>query len=281
MNVRRLIKAGTLVLMVISASTLRASEIKEIDWKYDVTYSKKKVGHSRIVLRSSIHGEQLFGMSNLVIPSFFEDSHIYSFSFESYNVDGHLMRSEYAYLYNEYLFRIFLEVSEGEQLRKNNFIYKLDSANLLLVQEKWAHNFEKLLSKKSVFESFLKNIKNLIPVDSSMEKLRRNLFDMTLFSLSLRLPEESFKKQKKPIRIFDPASEESNPFYNISIKSEIISTKNSKELNNIKKNVQKFSVVMSSERLIEYWYDLNTKPASLLKIVDSSSGETIEIEIVK
>jgi hypothetical protein len=97
MNVRRLIKVSTLVLIMIPASTLRASEIKEIDRKYDVTYSKKKVGHSRIVLRLSIHGEQLLGISNLIIPSFFEDFHIYSFSFENYNVDRHLMRSEYAY----------------------------------------------------------------------------------------------------------------------------------------------------------------------------------------
>jgi len=105
-------------------------------------------------------------------------------------------------------------------------------------------------------------------------------FDMTPLALSIRLPEELFKEHKNPIRIFDPESEGINPFYEISIHSKRLGAGNGL-LKSIRKNVQKASIIINGEKLMEYWYDLNFRPINLLKIVDESSGEYVEIVLIK
>jgi hypothetical protein len=281
MNVGRLIKATALAFIVISAPTLRATEAKkkELDWKYDINYGGEKVGYNRIVLRTSLKGERLSEISSVLIPSFFGDTHIHSFKFENYNANRHFMQGEYVYLYDGYLLRTYLEPMEGG-LKQGDFIYELDSTVLLQIQSGWAQEFENIVSNNLLVESFLKNIPSLKLLDSSVVDISQKNFDMTLLALSIRLPEKSLKKDNNIIRIFDPESEDSNHFYDISIQSKRVNLGDD-QLKSINQGVQKVSVIIKGERLIEYWYDLNTRPVSLLKIVDQSSDEHIEIVRVK
>jgi hypothetical protein len=189
------------------------------------------------------------------------------------------MQGEYVYLYDGYLLRTYLEPMEGG-LKQGDFIYELDSTVLLQIQSGWAQEFENIVSNNLLVESFLKNIPSLKLLDSSVVDISQKNFDMTLLALSIRLPEKSLKKDNNIIRIFDPESEDSNHFYDISIQSKRVNLGDD-QLKSINQGVQKVSVIIKGERLIEYWYDLNTRPVSLLKIVDQSSDEHIEIVRVK
>jgi hypothetical protein len=282
MNVKRIIKAIALVFIVISVSMLYAAEekIKEIDWKYDVNYAGERVGYNRIVLRSILNGERLSEIGSVLIPSFLGDTHIHSFKFENYNADRYLVQADYVYLYDGYLLRAHLETTEREGLQQRDFIYALDDAELSQLQSTWAQTFEDILSNDLLVELFFNQLQSLTLLDSSLTNISQKNFDMTPLALSIRLPEELFKKHKKPIRIFDPESEEVNPFYEISIHSKRVGAGNG-QLKSVRQNVQKASIIINGEKLMEYWYDLDSRPINLLKIVDESSGEYVEIVLVK
>jgi hypothetical protein len=282
MSILVFIKATAITLAVLHAPLMNASETKNIDWKYLVKYDGEEVGYNRIVFRPLYNGERLAEMSATIIPSFWGDTNVYSFKFEHYNNDQQIVQAEYVMLYDNYLLLTRLTPTTGVRLKQSFLVYQLDKVKLALMQSEWSQTFENILSNDLLVESFSKQTQGLKPIDSDVTYINPKDFDITISSLSIRLPEQILARKGQALRVFDPESEEDNQYYDILIQTQTLEAEKLFPLQqNIKQRFQKVNVTLSKHREIEYWYDLSTQPASLVKVVDASPKEHIEIVLIK
>ena len=276
------IKAIAINLVILHAPLMNASETKNIDWNYLVKYDGEEVGYNRIVFRPLFNGERLSEMSATIIPSFWGDTNVYSFKFERYNNDQQIVQAEYVILYDNYLLLTRLIPTQGARLKQSFVVYQLDKVKLALMQSEWSQTFENTLSDVLLAELFSKQTQGLKPIESNVTYINPKDFDITISSLSIRLPEVILARKGQALRVFNPESEEDNQYYDISIQTQILEAENLFPLQkNIKQSFQKVNVTISKNREIDYWYDLSTHPASLVKAVDRSPKEHIEIVLIK
>jgi hypothetical protein len=282
MSILVFIKAIAITLVILHTPLMNASEAKNVDWKYLVKYDGEEVGYNRIVFRPLPNGERLAEMSAAIIPSFWGDTNVYSFKFEHYSNDQQIVQAEYAMLYDNYLLLTRLRPSQGEKLKQSVLVYQLNKPKLALMQSEWSQTFEHILSNDLLAESFSKQIQGLKPIESNVTYINSKDFDMTISSLSIRLPEQIIARKGQALRVLDLASEEDNQYFDVSMQTQIVEAEKLFPLQkNIKQSFQKVSVRLSKQREIEYWYDLSTQPASLVKVVDASPKEHIEIVLIK
>jgi hypothetical protein len=261
---------------------MNASETKNIDWNYLVKYDGEEVGYNRIVFRPFSNGERLSEISATIIPSFWGDTNVYSFMFEYYNNDQQIVQAEYVMLYDNYLLITRLTPTQGVRLKQSFLVYQLDKVKLAAIQSEWSQTFEHMLSNALLAESFSKQTKGLKPIDSDVTYINPKDFDITISSLSIRLPEEIVARKGQALRVFDPESEDDNQYYDISIQTQTLEAEKLFPLQkNIKQSFQKVNVTLSKHREIDYWYDLSTQPASLVKVLVRSPKEHIEIVLIK
>jgi len=282
MSILVFIKAIAITLVILHAPLMNASEVKNVDWKYLVKYDGKEVGYNRIVFRPFSNGERLSEISATIIPSFWGDTNVYSFMFEYYNNDQQIVQAEYVMLYDNYLLITRLTPTQGVRLKQSFLVYQLDKVKLAAIQSEWSQTFEHMLSNALLAESFSKQTKGLKPIDSDVTYINPKDFDITISSLSIRLPEEIVARKGQALRVFDPESEDDNQYYDISIQTQTLEAEKLFPLQkNIKQSFQKVNVTLSKHREIDYWYDLSTQPASLVKVLVRSPKEHIEIVLIK
>ncbi|MFT5717643.1 MAG: hypothetical protein ACI9T7_001839 [Oleiphilaceae bacterium] len=276
------IKATAITLAILHAPVMNASDAKNVDWKYLVKYDGEDVGYSRIVHRPTSNGERLAEMSAAIIPSFWGDMNVYSFKFEHYNNDHKIVQAEYAMLYDNYLLLTRLRPTQGARLKQSILVYQLDRPKLALMQSEWSQTFEHILSNELLTESFSKEIQDLKPTESNVIYINPKDFDITLSSLSIRLHEEILNRKGRALRVFDLESEVGSQYYDITIQTQSVEDEKSfPHQKNMKQDLHKVNVTISNQREIEYWYDLSTQPVSLVKVVDASPKEHIEILLIK
>lgn len=276
------IKATAMTITILYTPLMNASPPKNIDWKYLVKYDGEEAGYTRIVSQPVSNGERLAQMSATIIPSFWGDINVFSFKFEHYNHHQKIVQAEYAMLYDNYLLLTRLRpTTEGVRLKHTVLTYQLDKPKLALMQSKWSQTFEYMLSNELLNELFPKQILGLKPIASKATYINSKDFDITISSLFILLPEEILARKGQVLRVFDPESEQVKPYYDITIQTQRVEGEKAfPDQKNIKQYFHKVSVMTSDQREIAYWYDLSTQPASLVKVVDASAKEHIEIVLV-
>ncbi len=277
-----LTKFGLIIIPCIAIQSTLAA-----DRHYTLNYNGDDVGYSRIIVKpllkeEQIKGEKIAEISEITHRSFWGDTDIRSSKLEHYDNNQKISQGVYALLYEQYLVLSSLEQTESGKLKQKERVFELEEPLLSTIREGWKQSFETSLSNPEPISPYNFHNKILKPIESEVNFIDPRNFDLTLSYLSTHLPEILTKFPAKKIRIFNPESDDENPFYNViaNIENQDLAPRQTKE-QDTSQRMTVIRLLFDKKAQIEYWYQESAESTRLVKIIDSTREKRIQMTLTK
>jgi hypothetical protein len=300
-NMRKLKFGAVLLGMVFMSVNLSANTLitahKHVDFEYNITKNKEIIGYGRLIsqpldlkvgLKDTGAGEQIAEISEFKLSGFFADTDIRTRTMEYFDANNKLVLGIYTILFDEYFVLTQVHKASSGRLKESNHIYELDDVTLSSTRTQWAIRFKEAIKNNEPLKLIPIEIESLKAIESDVHVIDPNDFDVTQTYLSLHLKDLVHKPGTNIIRVFDPTAE--NDFI-YSIKAELKTKLGENALhpatNDAQKEGQTISVITldnerqsnSESHYLEYLYQFKNNTSHLVKIIDMTGDEKIEMII--
>ncbi|MFT6114090.1 MAG: hypothetical protein ACJA10_001028 [Oleispira sp.] len=280
----------------LSANTLTAAH-KHVDFEYNITKNKETIGYGRLTsqprdlkvgLKDTEAGEQISEISEFKLSGFFADTDIRTRTIEHFDANNKLVLGIYTMLFDKYFVLTQVHNASNGRLKESNHIYELDDVTLSSTRTQWAVLLKRAIKSNEPLKLIPIEIKSLKAIESDVHIIDPNNFDVTQTYLSLHLKDLVHKSGPKVIRVFDPTAE--NDFI-YSVKAELNTKLEEKALHATQSDAQKqdqtINVITlddkrqskSESHYLEYLYQFKNNTSHLVKIIDMTGDEKIEMTI--
>jgi hypothetical protein len=298
----RIFKFGVVLLGVVfmsvnlNANTLTAAH-KYVDFEYNITKNKETIGYGRLTsqpldlkmgLKGTEKGEQISEISEFNLSGFFVDTDIRTRTIEHFDANNKLVLGIYTMLFDEYFVLTQVKKASSGRLKESNHIYELDDVTLSSIRTQWAVLLKKAMKSNEPLKLIPIEIKSLKATESDVHIIDPNDFDVTRTYLSLHLKNLVYKSGPKVIRVFDPTAE-SDFIYSVKaeLKTKLGESASNATQNDAQKQDQTISVITFDNKRkskieshhLEYLYQFKNNTSHLVKIVDVTGNEKIEMTI--
>jgi hypothetical protein len=270
---------------------------KYADFEYDITKNKEIIGYGhlrsqprdlKVGLKDTEVGEQISEISEFKLSGFFADTDIRTRTMEHFDANNKLVLGIYTMLFDEYFVLTQVHKVSNSRLNESNHIYELDDVTLSSTRTQWAIQFKEAIKNNEPLKLIPKEIKSLKLIESDIHIIDPNDFDVTQTYLSLHLKNLVHKPGANIIRVFDPTAE--SDFIH-SVKAELKTKLGESALHVTQSDTQKkgqtISVITldqkrqskSESHHLEYLYQFKNNTSYLVKIIDVTGDEKIEMTI--
>jgi hypothetical protein len=291
------VRLGIVFMSVnLNANTLTVAH-KHIDFEYNITEKKETIGYGhlrsqpldlKMGLKVKEVGEQISEISEFKLSGFFADTDIRTRTMEHFDANNKLVLGIYTMLFDEYFVLTQVHKVSNSRLNESNHIYELDDVTLSSTRTQWAIQFKEAIKNNEPLKLIPKEIKSLKLIESDIHIIDPNDFDVTQTYLSLHLKNLVHKPGANIIRVFDPTAE--SDFIH-SVKAELKTKLGESALHVTQSDTQKkgqtISVITldqkrqskSESHHLEYLYQFKNNTSYLVKIIDVTGDEKIEMTI--
>jgi hypothetical protein len=300
-NMRKFKFGAILLGMVFMSVNLSANTLvtahKHVDFEYNITKNKETIGYGRLTsqpldlkvgLKNTGVGEQISEISEFKLSGFFADTDIRTRTIEHFDANNKLVLGIYTMLFDEYFVLTQVHKISTGRLKESNHIYELDDVTLSSIRTQWVIRLKGAIKSNEPLKLIPIEIKSLKATESDIHIIDSNDFDVTQTYLSLHLKNLVPKSGPKVIRVFDPTAE-SDFIYSIKaeLKTKLGESASNATQSDAQEQGQTISVITldnkrqskSESHHLEYLYQFKNNTSHLVKIIDMTGDEKIEMTI--